>query len=213
MYQPPHFREDRPEMLHQLVRTHPLGLFIVNGPEGPIANPVPFRLHVDATTGDAVLKAHLARANPVWKFVRETPETPVLVVFQGPQAYVTPSWYASKVEHGKVVPTWNYVVVQARGMAKITEERDALMAHLGQLTNDHEAARAEPWAMEDAPADFIERQVNGIVGLTINVTSLEGKWKVSQNRDANDRAGVVAGYRSQGNDVMAALVPSEAPES
>ena len=211
MYQPPHFREERPEVMHALIRAHPLGLLICVGDKGPVANPVPFHLSVDEA-GTTVLKAHLARANPAWKIMRDAPETPVLAVFQGPQAYVTPSWYASKAEHGKVVPTWNYAIVQARGLAEITEDRDALHAHLTELTESHETPRAAPWAVTDAPDDYVERQMKGIVGLTVRVSELDGKWKLSQNREARDRAGVIDGYRHDENPDMAALVKAFAPD-
>ncbi len=133
---------------------------------------------------------------------------PVLVVFQGPQAYVTPSWYAAKAEHGKVVPTWNYCMVQARGSAAIRDDAIWLRHHVGALTDRHEAGRAEPWAVADAPDRFVETMLRGIVGIEIEIGELVGKWKISQNRSQADRAGVVSGYEQEGNAEMAALVKS-----
>ncbi|UUP19349.1 FMN-binding negative transcriptional regulator [Nitratireductor thuwali] len=205
MYQPPHFKETRPEILHGLIRAHPLGLLVCNGPQGPIANPIPFLL--DTPEGQpAVLRAHLSKANPAWRVMGEQPDTPVLVVFQGPQAYVTPSWYETKKQTGKVVPTWNYAIVQVRGPAEIIDDRDWLRAQIEALTGRHESGRAAAWQVGDAPENFIEAQMKGIIGLRIKVEAIEGKWKVSQNRPVEDRAGVAKGYRDERNDAMAGLV-------
>ena len=205
MYQPAHHVESRPEVLHELIRAYPLGLLIANGPDGPIANPVPFLF--DAAKGaHGQLTCHVARANSQWRLIAEQPETPVLVVFQGPQAYVTPSWYAAKAEHGKVVPTWNYCIVQARGKASVIEDPVWLRTQVGALTARHEGGRTAPWAVADAPERFIETMLRGIVGIEIEVLELAGKWKLSQNRSEADRAGVVAGYTGEGNEMMAKLV-------
>lgn len=205
MYQPPHFRETRPDVLHAAIRTYPLGLLICNGSNGPLANPVPFLLDTPDGT-PPILRAHLARANPAWRAIAEQPEVPVLVVFQGAQAYVTPSWYETKRQTGKVVPTWNYVVVQARGRAAFIEDDDWLRGQIAELTDTHESNRAERWKVDDAPEEFVKAQIRGIVGLSIAVEQLEGKWKVSQNRPVADRAGVAAGYAADVNDEMASLV-------
>lgn len=207
MYQPPLFREDRLDVLQGLMQTHPFGLIISVGPDGePMANAIPLLL--DTSAGErGTLRGHLARANPHWKSLAETGKT--LVVFQGPYSYVTPSWYESKKEHGKVVPTWNYVIVQARGTVRIYEDADWLRAHVAALSDSHEEKRADPWAVSDAPESFIASQLKGIVGFEIGIESLEGKWKVSQNRPVPDRAGVVEGLTSdarEGNVAMAALV-------
>ena len=204
MYQPPLFREDRLDVLHGLMRAHPLGLIISVGPDGePMANAIPLLL--DASAGEkGTLRGHLARANPHWKSLAETGKA--LVVFQGPYSYVTPSWYESKKEYGKVVPTWNYVIVQARGAVRIHEDTDWLRAHVGALSDAHEEGRSEPWAVADAPESFIASQLKGIVGFEIEIASLEGKWKVSQNRSVPDRAGVVAGLAADGTSGMANLV-------
>ncbi len=204
MYQPPHFRETRLDVLHDLIRSEPLGLLVTNGSDGPVANPLPFLL--DADTPNGTLRAHCARANPVWREIQANQDMPVLVVFQGPQAYVTPSWYATKQETGKVVPTWNYVIVQARGRAEVFEDADWLSKQIRNLTESHEATREKPWAVDDAPADFVAAQVRGIVGIRIEIAAIEGKWKVSQNRPAEDRTRVAAGYDEAERPDMAALV-------
>jgi transcriptional regulator len=192
MYLPPHFEEKRPEVLSELVRTHPLGLLITQSRSGELtANSVPFVLDPDTAGGPGVLRAHVARANPLWHDTRE--EVPVLVVFQGPQAYISPSFYPSKAEHGKVVPTWNYVMVQARGTLHAVDDAPWLHAFVSRLTERHEAPRSQPWAISDAPDDYIATMVRAIVGLEIRLTALSGKWKVSQNRSAADRAGVARG--------------------
>lgn len=190
MYLPGHFEERRSEVLHALVQREPLGLLITHGPDGLQANPVPFLL--DANAGPhGTLRAHVARANPVW---REAGGTDVLVVFQGPQAYVSPNWYPSKAEHGKAVPTWNYVTVQGRGRLQAIEDPRWLRSFLTTLTTVHEAASPKPWSLDDAPAEYLEKMFGAIVGLEIELAApLVGKWKVSQNRPAADRAGTVAG--------------------
>ena len=191
MYLPTHFEEKRPEVLHELVRAHPLGLLVTHGVAGLQANAIPFVLDADPAAGPGILRGHVARANPVWHEASREAES--LVVFQGPQAYISPSFYASKVEHGKVVPTWNYVMVQARGTLRAIDDAAWLHAFVTRLTERHEAARAKPWAVSDAPADYITSMLRAIVGIEITLSSLTGKWKVGQNRSAADRAGVAQG--------------------
>ena len=206
MYQPPHFVETRPDVLHALIRAHPLGLLVSNGTDGPIANPLPFLLDADAGPHGR-LRAHLAKANPQWRSISKNTEMPVLVVFQGADSYVTPSWYETKRETGKVVPTWNYAVVQVRGRARIVDDKEWLAGQIAELTATHEAPRAEPWQVTDAPAPFIEAQIKGIIGLEIDITEISGKWKVSQNRPVADRVGVANGLEAGGSaDEMAHLV-------
>jgi transcriptional regulator len=188
MYLPPHFEEKRPDVLHALLRTHPLGLLVTHGEAGLQANSVPFVLDANPAGGPGILRAHVARANPHWRGTGEA-----LVVFQGPQAYISPSFYPSKAEHGKVVPTWNYIMVQARGTLRAIEDAAWLHAFVTRLTDRHEVARAQPWAVSDAPADYIATMLCAIVGIEIVLTSLTGKWKVSQNRSAADREGVARG--------------------
>ena len=205
MYLPAHFRETRPDVLRGFIRDHPLGLLVTQSRAGGVdANSVPFVLDAE---GDApgVLRAHVARANPLWQEARDDAEA--LVVFQGAQGYVSPGWYPSKAVHGKVVPTWNYVMVQARGRLRAIDDRTWLRAFVTRLTERHERSRPAPWAVADAPADFLETMLGAIVGIEIELTSLVGKWKVSQNRSAADRAGVVDGLvREHGDEALAAEV-------
>lgn len=203
MYQPAHFVEERLEVLHDLIRAHSLGLLISAGADGPVANPLPFLVDAQASPHGTLL-AHMARANDQW---RGLDGQPVLVVFQGANAYVTPTWYATKAETGKVVPTWNYAIVQARGLARVTDDAAWLRAQVERLTATHEAAEAEPWAVGDAPERFVATQLRGIVGVTVEITALEGKWKMSQNRPEADRTGVAEGLAERtGGASMAALV-------
>ena len=198
MYLPSHFEETRPEVLHELVRTHPLGLLITLGATGLQANPVPFMLDAAADGNATVLRAHVARANPVWREARTDVES--LVVFQGPQADISPSMYPTKAATGKVVPTWNYVMVQARGTLRVVDEAPWLHALVTRLTDKHEAERAEPWAVSDAPDDYVQTMLRAIVGIEITLSALTGKWKVTQNRNQADREGVVAGLRAQADE-------------
>jgi transcriptional regulator len=205
MYQPAHFVESRPEVLQRLIREHPFGLLVTDGASGLAANGVPFLLDPDPAGGPGVLRAHVARANPVWREARSDRDS--LVVFQGAQGYISPAWYPSKAEHGKVVPTWNYVMVQARGRLRAADDKAWLRAFVTRLTDHHEDGRATPWAVTDAPADFIETMLGAIVGIEIPLSSLIGKWKVSQNRSAADRAGVAAGLlRERDDSALAAEV-------
>ena len=202
MYQPPHFIETDETVLRALIEAHPLGLLISASGEDVLANPVPFL--VSASDGITTLRAHLSKANPQWRHIRDGAS--VLVVFQGADSYVTPSWYASKAEHGKVVPTWNYAMVQARGTASVHEGSEWLRPQVNELTDRHEADRPAPWKVDDAPEAFVEAQLRGIVGIEIAVSQLTGKWKVSQNRPEADRRGVHAGLTGQGDEAMAGLV-------
>ena len=197
MYQPPHFQETRPDILHGLIRAHPLGLLISNGAEGPVADAIPFLLDAEFAPNGR-LRAHLAKANPHWRLLAEQPTSPVLIVFQGADAYVTPSWYETKRETGKVVPTWNYAIVQVRGTVRVIEDQDWLAQQISDLTVSQEGGRAAPWAVTDAPASFIQSQIKGIVGMEIEITDISGKWKVSQNRPVADRVGVADGLENEG---------------
>lgn len=204
MYQPPHFREDDLATQHALIRAHPLGLLITAGGSGLIANPVPF--HLDAEAAEkGVLRLHLARANGQWRDIEAG--APVLAVFQGANSYVTPSWYKTKQETGKVVPTWNYAIVQVRGNARVVDDADWLRAQIDAITGQQEGQRDKPWAVQDAPEDFIRAQLKGIIGVEIEITTLEGKWKVSQNRPVADREGVAQGLSAgSGQEDMIELV-------
>ncbi|MCC6948262.1 MAG: FMN-binding negative transcriptional regulator [Bradyrhizobiaceae bacterium] len=205
MYQPPLFREDRIEVQHELIRAHPLGLLVSAGPGGLMANPLPFFLDA-AASGHGTLRCHMARANPQWRELAAVDEC--LIVFQGPQDYVTPSWYATKQETGKVVPTWNYATVHAWGRPRVIDDAGWLRKNVDELTRAREHARPVPWNVDDAPPDYVAAQLRAIVGVEIPIARIEGKWKVSQNRPEADRAGVVAGLRGQGPDSepMARLV-------
>jgi transcriptional regulator len=210
MYQPPHFREDRIEVQHGLIRSHPLGLLITAGPGGLQANAIPFLVYGDLAAKDfaphGTLRAHMARGNPQWRELAAVGEC--LVVFQGPQQYITPSWYPTKQEHGKVVPTWNYVTVHAWGAPQVIEDSGWLRRQIEDLTNLNEGVLPKPWKVDDAPEQYLASQMKGIIGIEIPIARIEGKWKVSQNRPEADRAGVVAGLREGGEQsaVMAALV-------
>lgn len=205
MYQSTFFREDRIEVQHDLMRAHPLGLLVTAGPEGLMANPIPFL--IDAATSErGTLRCHIARANPQGRELAVVEQC--LIVFQGPHSYVTPSWYATKRETGKVVPTWNYVTVHAWGRPRVIDDSQWLRRLVDDLTRVQESVRPAPWTIDDVPAEFIASQLNGIVGVEIPIDRIEGKWKVSQNRPPADRAGVVAGLRGEGESAapMAALV-------
>lgn len=203
MYQPGGFREERLEVLHALIRAHPLATLITAGAGGLAANLVPFIL---ADAGDrGTLRAHIARANDQVDALRAGAET--LVVFQGPEAYISPSWYPSKQEHGRVVPTWNYVVVQVQGTPRVIDDPAWIRAQIGALTQSQEGQRSRPWSVTDAPEDYVEAQLRAIVGVEIPILRIEGKWKVSQNRSAADRQGVYEGLHGEGiNEAMARLV-------
>ncbi len=212
MYEPPLHRNDDLAELHALIRARPLGLLVSHGPQGLLANAIPFL--VDPARGKfGTLSAHMARANGQWRDLKEAGEA--LVVFQGTDHYVSPSWYATKRETGKVVPTWNYVIVQARGVPRVIEDADWLRGQIAALTRSQELSRAAPWAVDDAPEDFIAAQVRQIVGLEIEIADIRGKWKTSQNRNAADRAGVVAGLREDGDGDaldMAEIVEESGPK-
>ncbi len=211
MYLPAHFAESRPEVLQRLVQDHPLGLLVTQDAGGLAANSVPFFLDADPAGGPGVLRAHVARANPLWRDARTDVES--LVVFQGAQTYISPAWYPSKAEHGKVVPTWNYIMVQGRGRLRAIEDPAWLHAFVSRLTDHHEADRARqggaeaapPWAVTDAPADYIEGMLRAIVGIEIVLTSWVGKWKTSQNRPEADRQGVVRGLAGLPSSDAAAM--------
>lgn len=203
MYQPPHFREDRLDVQHALIRTHALGLLITAGPGGLQANNIPFL--IDATaSAQGTLRAHLARANPQMDELAAVSEC--LVVFQGPQHYISPSLYPTKQETHKVVPTWNYITVHAWGAPRVIDDADWLRAQVDALTQSQEQRRAAPWQVSDAPETFIASQIKGIVGIEIPITRIEGKWKVSQNRPAVDQAGVAAALRGAGANAEAIAV-------
>ncbi len=202
MYTPPHFEVNDIAEIHEAIHACGLAHFVTATAEGIFATPLPFFL--DASEGEyGTLYGHLARANSQWK---QQPQGDGLVIFAGPDAYISPSWYAVKTETGKVVPTWNYGIVHAYGAVEFFDDADRLLDVVTRLTNLHEGKRAEPWQVSDAPADFIAGQLRGIVGIRIPITRLEGKLKMNQNRSEADRAGVVAGL-SKSDREAAELVP------
>jgi transcriptional regulator len=193
MYVPAQFREEDVPTLHALIREHSLATLVTWGPDGLEANHIPMEIEADPLPY-GTLRGHVARANPVWQSYAK--DVHALAIFVGPQTYITPSWYKTKRETGKVVPTWNYAVVHAHGPLGIVEDRTWLYNLVSRLTRAHEEGRQPEWAVTDAPADFIDKQLGGIVGIEIPIVRLEGKWKVSQNREPPDRAGVVSGLRA-----------------
>lgn len=207
MYTPPAFRDDDRQSLVATIRAARLANVVTATAEGLMATPLPLML--DASEGEhGVLYGHLAKANPQ---SRVPPLGEGLAIFMGPDAYVTPSWYATKRETGKVVPTWNYVAVHAWGQVEFFDDPARLLAVVNRLTNLHEGERAAPWAVSDAPPAYIQAQLRGIVGLRLPITRLAGKRKMSQNRNAADRAGVAAGLASSerpSDRTVAALVPA-----
>lgn len=210
MYTPVQFKVDEAAEAHALMRAHPFAILVTHGADGVVATHLPTVLKVDEASPLGRIECHLARPNPQWKTF--APETEALVIFQGAEAYIRPGWYPSKAQHGKAVPTWNYAVVHAYGRLQVMEDKEWLLAHVGELSGQQEAPYAERWSMADAPADYLDRQTRGIVGLSLAITRLEGKVKMSQNRDARDREGVVRGLaeRAQGDDAAtAALVQAK----
>jgi transcriptional regulator len=197
------FKEDRIELLHDAMRQAGLATLVTLTADGLIASHVPVLLDPDPAPYGTLL-GHLARPNPQAKGA--VAGTDALVIFQGPDAYITPSFYETKRQTGKVVPTWNYVAIHARGPVTFFNDTERLLQVVTRLTDREEGKRAAPWAVTDAPADFIDGMLKGIVGFSLPITRLEGKWKMSQNRPAEDRAGVVDGLTAGGRDVVAELV-------
>lgn len=200
MYIPNAHEETRLEVLHDLMMTHPLGCIVTSDRTGLVANHVPFLL--DAGNGElGTLKCHVARANPLWQEL----SSEALIIFQGPQAYVSPTWYPSKHQTGKAVPTWNYAAVHAYGTPKVIHDPAWLLSLITELSNIHEASQALPWKVSDAPKDFIENLCKAIVGIEIPISRLEGKWKMSQNRPEADKLGVAAGLQAQPHEAAHAV--------
>lgn len=190
MYTPSHFNESRTIELHAFMQRHPLASVVTQSNGRLDANPVPLLLD-PAVAPLGALRGHVARANPVWREITAGAE--VLVLFQGPDSYVSPGFYPSKQEHGRVVPTWNYSVVHARGTIRWVHDASWLHELVGQLTDRHEAAQPRPWKVSDAPEDYVAKMIEAIVGLEISITELKGKLKLSQNRSTADREGVRTG--------------------
>ena len=206
MYIPPAFKEEELASIRATIRDAHLANLVTATADGPVATPLP--LFLDESEGErGVLYGHLAKANPQWRL---PPVGEALAIFMGAEAYVTPSWYATKQETGKVVPTWNYVAVHAYGPVEFFQEPERLLDAVTRLTKRHEGSRAKPWAVSDAPAEFIASQLRGIVGVRIPVTRFEAKRKMSQNRPEADRLGVAAGLAASDNPrdrEVAPLIP------
>ncbi len=196
MYVPSQFKEDDIETLQRYIRDYGFGLLVVADADGIEANHVPFHLVSEPEGSLGQLQCHVARANPVWKRLRD--DDRVLAVFQGPDAYVSPSWYETKAETGRVVPTWNYLAIHVEGRVRIIEDSIWLNHHLHQLTDQHESGMSNPWSVDDAPTDFTDRLVAAIVGVEIKIETLTGKLKASQNQPEGNRAGVKRGLEATG---------------
>jgi len=203
MYNPVHFDESRLEVLHETVRQAGLMTLVTVGADGPVASHVPMILD-PAPAPYGTLRGHLARANPQWKEMGAGKTA--LAILLGADAYISPAWYPTKKASGKVVPTWNYLAIHATGPIASFDDPEKLLALVTALTNKHEGQRAEPWAVTDAPADYIQTMLKAIVGFELTIARLEGKWKMSQNRVAEDRAGTVEGLRREGNPTVAGIV-------
>jgi transcriptional regulator len=210
MYIPKHFEERDPGVLHALMRSHPLGAWVMETDGALVVNHVPFI--VDSARGEyGTLICHVARTNPIWKSISE--RVPSVVIFQGPETYITPSWYPTKEAHGKAVPTWNYAVVHAHGFPRATEDREWLLRHVSELSQLHESERPVPWSVSDAPSEYIDNMLKAIVGIEIPISSIDGKWKTSQNRPLPDKLGIITGLNERGDGSsrqMAGLVQRHA---
>jgi transcriptional regulator len=203
VYIPAQFREHEVPTIHAAIHAAGLATLVTFGPDGLLASPVPMLLDSEPAPYGTLL-GHLARGNPQWR--RTAAGVAGLALFQGPDAYVTPSWYATKRQTGEVVPTWNYVAVHAYGAIEFFDDAASLRTLVTRLTERHEGVREHPWAVADAPPPFIDAQLKGIVGFRLEIERLEGKWKMSQNRSAADRATVIAGLTTEGNTAVADLV-------
>ncbi len=197
MFKPPLFMEDRVGVMHDLIDAYSFGILIAHEDSELSVNHLPFVLHREL--GDkGMLRAHMAKGNPLWKAFDEGSN--VVVIFQGPHHYISPGWYASKAEHGKVVPTWNYATVHAKGALKLIDDPDWLIEQIGSLSDIHEAGRDDPWKITDAPDKYIRGQMKGIIGVEIEFAELTGKWKMSQNKNDADKAGILNGLTNDGDE-------------
>lgn len=212
MYNPTHFEETRFEVLQALMAGHPLATLVVQGPDGLVADHVPLLLRTDGQ-GALTLAGHVARQNPLWHAGAEGEPREVLAVFQGANAYISPNWYATKADGGKVVPTWNYAVVHASGHLHAVHDKQWKLDLLDALTQEHERQQPHPWKVSDAPADHIDRLLAAIVGIEIPVHRLQGKWKVSQNQPAVNQHSVEAALRASGEPSMVAMAEWVKPPS
>jgi transcriptional regulator len=200
MYLPPLFAEHRTEELHRLVRAHPLGILVTQGPHGLDANHLPFLIDAEPAPPGRLL-AHVARANPLWQELRDGAQ--VLVIFRGAQGYISPNGYPGKAETHRHVPTWNYEAVHAHGWLRVHDDTKFVRGVVARLTREHEASEPVPWKMGDAPADYLDERLRQIVGIEVEVTRLEGKRKLSQNREPRDVDGVVQALEARGRHELA----------
>jgi len=213
MYIPKHFEESRVDVMHALIRAHPLATLVTLTSNGIVANHIPLHLS-ESPAPFGTLQGHVARSNSVWK--EYSPDIEALAVFQGPESYITPSWYATKKETGEVVPTWNYAVVHAYGSLRVIDDPAWLRSQLEKLTSDNESRRPEPWQVSDAPIEYTEKLIAAIVGFEFVISKLSGKWKVSQNQPSANRAGVISGLQELGTPnalQMAAIVPEDGKDT
>jgi transcriptional regulator len=202
MYVPPHFKEEQLPVLQEAIRNSRLASLVTMTAGGLVASHVP--LHFDPEPAPyGTLRGHVARANTQWRDSNSDVEG--LAIFMGPEAYISPAWYPSKQADGKVVPTWNYVAIHAYGRVSFFDDTDRLLALVTALTEQHEGKRAEPWAVSDAPADYIRARLKGIVGFDMPIARLEGKWKMSQNQAAENRLGAEAGLQREGGSAETAV--------
>jgi transcriptional regulator len=201
MYLPSHFREERIDVMHGLIRERPLATLVTLGANGLVANHIPMLVRPEPAPY-GTLVGHVARGNSMWR----SAGSEALAIFTGPEHYISPSWYAEKRTHGRVVPTWNYAAVHASGTLQVHEDRDWLLALVTELTNVHEARFEQPWHVADAPAEYVEGLLKGIVGIEIRIERIEGKWKMGQNRSEEDRAGASEGLRALGATHVADLI-------
>lgn len=207
MYTQPFFKEERSDVLHALIDAHPLGALVIARADGLGADHLPFEISAPSAAAPfGVLRAHVARANPLW----QADGSDALVIFQGPSAYVTPAWYEEKAVSGKVVPTYNYAVVHAHGRLRAVDDPVWLLALLERLTAHHESAHATPWAVADAPRAHIDTLLKALVGIEIVIERLDGKWKASQNRSARDQASIAHGLAEQAATLAMANVMRDA---
>jgi transcriptional regulator len=202
MYLPGHFTEERVEPLHELMRKQPFAILISGSGNGIAVTHLPLVLD-PAPPPWGTLRGHVARANSHWRELEANGDA--LAIFLGPQGYISPSWYPAKRAHGKVVPTWNYMAVHAHVRVRVVRDAAWLRRLVEALTERHESGAAEPWSVSDAPPDYIDQMLRGIVGFEMSITQIEGKWKLSQNRSAEDRRGVIEGLRRLGDEQSHAL--------
>jgi transcriptional regulator len=206
MYNPAQFVENRTDVLHAFMREQPFAVLMSSGPNGLLATHAPILLDSDTRVG-GVLRCHVARANPQWRELQSSPAA--LVIFSGPHHYISPSWYPSTEEHGRVVPTWNYVAVHVWGQAKIFEDPDLLIPYLRELTLAHETTMERSWSIDDAPPRFVDTMAKAVVGIEIPIERIAGKWKLGQNRTSEDRAGAIQGLEKldtpQSREMAAAM--------